>query len=330
MKLELNYKSLIILFLLTCVTLITISTALNAKPTASHNPLERNDEKCDGGAILDQITDQTDCETTPDIQKVTWHRLDLCTSEPTGPTLTATVDRTNCSTFYKNDSGSEVTIIKGSGTQVGSAADYTALPYGTYTHGVVTMGSTFKFTNVVTFSGTMGDGSAPIDSARCVTQTSSLGTIYGFESNRLNTQARRNIVCDDDEVASETTVGINTLTTDLNGNCYHLATFKATNSNIDGYLLESDGTLQGDVELNNDNNILDRAEFNTTGCTGGTSNGISRILGIMPMNLKITPETSGLQIRYNNTRGIKVDMSNTNNVIFKWDSAFFDFELVVK
>ena len=50
----------------------------------------------------------------------------------------------------------------------------------------------------------------------------------------------------------------------------------------------------------------------------------------MPMNLKITPETSGLQIRYNNTRGIKVDMSSANNVIFKWDSAFFDFELIAK
>tara|TARA_B100000787_G_C16137691_1_gene270485 strand:- start:75 stop:1064 length:990 start_codon:yes stop_codon:yes gene_type:complete len=329
MKLELNFKSLTILFLLTCVTLITISTALNAKPTASHNPLERNDEKCAGGAILDRITDKTDCETTPDIQKVTWYRLDLCTSEPTSPTLTATVDRTNCSTFYKNDSGSEVSIINGSGTQIGSAADYTALPYGTYTHGVVTMGSTFKFTNVVTFSGTMGDGSST-DSARCVTQTSSLGTIYGYESNRLNTQAKRNIVCDDDEVASETTVGVNTLTTDSNDNCYHLVTFKGTNRNIDGYLLESDGTLQGDVELNNDNNILDRAGDGDTGCTAGTSNEITRIQGIMPMNLKITPETSGLQIRYNNTRGIKVDMSSTNNVIFKWDSAFFDFELIAK
>jgi len=329
MKLELNFKSLTILFLLTCVTLITISTALNAKPTASHNPVGRFDDKCLGGAILTQITDQTDCETTPDIQKVTWYRLDLCTSEPTGPTLTATVDRTNCSTFYKNDSGSEVSIINGSGTQIGSAADYTALPYGTYTHGVVTMGSTFKFTNVVTFSGNMGDGSST-DSARCVTQTSSLGTIYGLESNRLNTAAKRNIVCDDDEVASETTVGVNTFNTDAGDNCYHLVTFTATNNNIDGYLLESDGTLQGDVELNNDNNIIDRAGAGDTGCTSGTSNGISRIQGIMPMNLKITPETSGLQIRYNNTSGIKVDMSNANGVIFKWDSAFFDFELIAK
>ena len=38
MKLELNFKSLTILFLLTCVTLIGISTALNAKPSNSDSP----------------------------------------------------------------------------------------------------------------------------------------------------------------------------------------------------------------------------------------------------------------------------------------------------
>ena len=41
MKLELNFKSLTILFLLTCVTLIGISTALNAKPSNSDSPAAR-------------------------------------------------------------------------------------------------------------------------------------------------------------------------------------------------------------------------------------------------------------------------------------------------
>ena len=325
MKLELNFKSLTILFLLTCVTLITISTALNAKPTDSVNPVARNDEKCAGGAILDRITDNTDCETTPDIQKVTWYRLDLCTSEPTGPTLTATVDRTNCSTFYKNDNGSEVSIVKGTGTQIGSASDYTALPYGNYTYGIVTLGNEFKFKTVATFSGTMGDGDST-DSARCVTQSSSLGTIYGDE-NRINSSAQRNVICDDTQVAGETTVGVNTLTT-LNTNCFHLITFKARNIAIDTYLLEADGTLNDNVATSGA--LIDRVTRNAAGCISGTNNGVSRVQGIMPMNLKITPETTGLQIRYNNTRGIMVDMSSANNEIFKWDSAFFDFELIAK
>ena len=46
MKLELNFKSLTILFLLTCVTLIGISTALNAKPSNSDSPAARVNPKC--------------------------------------------------------------------------------------------------------------------------------------------------------------------------------------------------------------------------------------------------------------------------------------------
>ena len=108
MKLELNFKSLTILFLLTCVTLIGISTALNAKPSNSDSPAARSNPMCAGNpGTLTQITDTTDCEITPDEQKITFYRLDLCTSEPTGPTPSAIVDRTNCSTFYKNDNGSE-------------------------------------------------------------------------------------------------------------------------------------------------------------------------------------------------------------------------------
>ena len=326
MKLELNFKSLTILFLLTCVTLIGISTALNAKPSNSDSPAARSNPKCtESSGIYTRITDTTDCEITPDEQKITFYRLDLCTSEPTGPTPSAIVDRTNCSTFYKNDNGSEVSIVKGTGTQIGSASDYTALPYGTYTHGIVTMGNEFKFKTVATFSGTMDDGDSS-DSARCVTQNSSLGTIYGDE-NRIDNSAKRNVICDDTQVAEETTVGVNTLTT-LNTNCFHLITFKARNIAIDTYLLEADGTLNDNVATSGA--LIDRVTRNAAGCISGTNNGVSRVQGIMPMNLKITPETTGLQIRYNNTRGIMVDMSSANNEIFKWDSAFFDFELIAK
>ena len=59
----------------------------------------------------------------------------------------------------------------------------------------------------------------------------------------------------------------------------------------------------------------------------GSANGISFIQGIMPIDLKITPNTTGIQIRYNNTRGISLDMSTTSNQMYKFDSAFFDFSL---
>ena len=71
MKLKLNFKSLLILFLLTCVSTVTISTALNAAPVLD---MERAYDECSGnGGTLTQITGTTDCEVTPDVQKITFY-----------------------------------------------------------------------------------------------------------------------------------------------------------------------------------------------------------------------------------------------------------------
>jgi len=47
----------------------------------------------------------------------------------------------------------------------------------------------------------------------------------------------------------------------------------------------------------------------------------------MPLDLKITSDTAGIQISYNNTRGLSLDMSGTSDRMYKFDSAFFDFTL---
>ena len=71
-------------------------------------------------------------------------------------------------------------------------------------------------------------------------------------------------------------------------------------------------------------------------CSGNTQvitdNGISRILGVMPLAtpIKITHETVGLQIKYNNTRGLAKSMTSTTNMIGYFDSAFFDFDLIAR
>ena len=88
MKLKLNFKSLLILFLLTCVSTVTISTALNAAPVLD---MERAYDECSGnGGTLTQITGTTDCEVTPDVQKITFYSLHMCQSKPTAPTPSAT------------------------------------------------------------------------------------------------------------------------------------------------------------------------------------------------------------------------------------------------
>ena len=316
-----NYNLLIFSFIFLFVALY--STVSNAQPSES---ITRINSECTGnGGTITPASASNTCEFQPDTQKMTFYRLDLCTSRPTGPTTSAQIDRTSCSTFYKNDSGSETTVIKGTGTQIGTAADYTALPYGTYTFGIVTMGSTFKFTTSQTFDATMSDRSN--SSTTCVTKVSSLGTIYGFE-NRINTAAKSNVDCTAGATAAETTIGVNTLTTDSDNDCYHAMTFQGTHVNIDTYLLESDLTLVDGVGATD----TDQIKNGETGCTGGADHGISRLLGVMPLAtpIKITPETVGLQIKYNNTRGLAKSMTSTTNMIGYFDSAFFDFDLIAR
>jgi hypothetical protein len=76
----------------------------------------------------------------------------------------------------------------------------------------------------------------------------------------------------------------------------------------------------------------DQIKNGVAGCTGGADHGIERILGVMPLAtpMKITPQTTGLQIKYNNTRGITLDMTNTTNEIDYFDSAYFDFDIIAR
>ena len=318
MKAAFNIKVFFTLLFLTFLSLVFYSNIANAlEPSAS---VARNNPECTGnaGGVITQ-PGTTNCEVTPDSQKITWYRVEFCTSKPTGPTTSATVDRSDCSTFYQNDSGSEVSIAKGVGTQIGAASDYTAIPYGTYTYGIITMGSTFKFTTSVTFNGNISDGTN--STTTCVTKVSSLGTIYGYD-DRINTTAKKNLSCASGATAAEIAVGVNTLTMDDDNDCNHLLTFQGTSANIAAYMLESNGTLVDGVGGTD----TDQIKNGETGCEGGVSNGVSLIQGIMPLDLKITPETTGIQISYNNTRGISLTMGNSN-VMTQFDSAFFDFSL---
>ena len=128
--------------------------------------------------------------------------------------------------------------------------------------------------------------------------------------------------CASGATAAEITVGVNTLTMDSDNDCNHLLTFQGTTANVATYMLESDGTLVTGVGGTD----TDQIKNGVTGCEGGVSNGVSLIQGIMALDLKITPDTTGIQIKYNNTRGISLTTGNSN-VLNQFDSAFFDFDL---
>ena len=321
MKAVFNIKVFFILLFLTFLASVFNFNIANAlDPSAT---LARVNGECAGnaGGVI-EAPGTTDCEVTPDGQKITWYRVEFCKSKPTGPTTSATVDRSSCSTFYQNDTGSEVSVVQGAGTQIGSEADYTAIPFGNYTYGIITMGSTFKFTSSVTFDGDVSDGNGTNSSTTCVTKASTLGILYGFHT--VSNFDEGNMSCVAGAIAAEITVGVNTLSM-TNNHCNHLLTFQGTSANIDAYMLEADGTLVNTV--GGEGNATDQIENGDPGCVDGSANGITRVQGIMPLDLKITADTAGIQISYNNTRGLSLDMSGTSDRMYKFDSAFFDFTL---
>ena len=307
------------------VLLFTINAT--AAPGTS---IARSDPECTGNGGTFSLFGTTDCVFTPDLQKVTFYRLDLCTSEPTAPTKTAEVDRSSCSTFYRNDDGSTVTVIKNQGSSIGSETDYNAISYGTYTHGIVTMSSKIKYKTSLTFDAAMTDNGNN-SGTTCVTKASSLGVIYGFSAGLLTgTTAQRfakgNVNCQAGATAEEIEVGINTMTMDGSDNCFHRLNINTSFGTVNAYLLESDFTTQSNVTTS------DIAANPSTGCTGQTDNEIKYILGVMPFSspLIIDSRTAGLEVQYGNSRGMMVDVTNDSNQFWKFDGGFFDFNIRAK
>jgi len=266
------------------------------------------------------------CELQPDEQKLTFLRIDLCTEKPTGPTVSTTVDRSNCTTFFRDDDGAEVSVKLGEGTAIGNSGNYSGVPHGTYTYGIATMSSVFKFTSSVTFDDTMTDVSGSGGSTTCVTREGTVSPVYGY-SNNLSA-AQSNVSCDAGAVASEISVGINTMTMDGNDDCNHLLNFPGTNGTVAAYLLESDDTLVTGVGATD----TDQIKNGLTGCIHSTDNGVSKILGIMELGTPIIigPRTSGIEIKYNNSRGMRLNDGQASNSIYMWDMAFFDFTMTAK
>ena len=334
MKLKLNFKSTFIISLFLVLPLLIFSSNIaEAKKPNPENTKSSINDICGGdpntGGVV-EAPGTSDCEFQPDEQKITFYRLDLCTSEPTAPTKTAVVDRSSCSTFYRNDDGSTVTVIKNQGSPIGSETDYNAISYDTYTHGIVTMSSKIKYKTSLTFDAAMTDNGGN-SGTTCVTKASSLGTIYGFSDGLLTgtasqKYAKGNVDCQAGVIAEEIEVGINTMSMDGSDNCFHRLNINTSFGTVNAYLLESDFTTQSDVTTS------DVAAFNSTGCDPQTNNEIKYILGVMPFSspLIIDTRTAGLEVQYGNSRGMMVDVTNDSNQFWKFDGGFFDFNIRAK
>ena len=320
MKISINIKSLSFLSFLFLATFY-VTSALSIDSIARTPECTGNSTgTIDPSGKISSLDDVDKCDVQPDIQKLTFYSITLCAAKPTPPTSTTAHDLSNCSTWYENASGSEVTVANGTATPIGTEADYSVVPYGNYTYAIMEFDPVFKFKASVTMNAAVNDFRLNGGSTTCVTKVTdeSDRIVYGYENfddsesdTALYNQS--NVDCDSGATAAEISVGLNAMDVDSSGNCIFEGSYAGTDETVEAYAVKSDGKLQ------------------TTGgaCTASTSNSVSRLFGYLPVSLDIDDRTTGFQIRYNNTRGLGLLFDNGGTpadpfTLQKIELAFFD------
>jgi len=315
MKISINIKSLSFLSFLFLATFY-VTSALSIDSIARAPECTGNSTgTIDPSGVISSSVDK--CDVQPDTQKLTFYSITLCAAKPTPPTSTTAHDLSNCSTWYENASGSEVTVANGTATPIGTEADYSVVPFGNYTYAIMEFDPVFKFTASVTMDAAVNDYRVNGGSITCVTKVTneSDGIVYGFENFNGNADAnyaQSNVNCNSGAVAAEISVGLNVMDINSDNECVYEGSYAGTDETVEAYAVKSDGKLQ--------------TTFGA--CTAGASNSISRVFGYLPVSLDIDDRTTGFQIRYNNTRGLGLKFDeNTTSDPFKLEKielAFFD------
>ena len=243
------------------------------------------------------MTSAISCSFQPDEQKITIYQVDFCTAAPTSPTTSTTIIKDSCTTFFKNDNGSEVTVEYQRSTPIGTKSDYSGVPYGTYTHAIISFSPIFKFKTRVTFASANvrnWNGSA---ASTCVTKASGLSHLYtnlapyfGNEEGLFN---RGTIQCGDDLTPAEFSYFVNSMnaTTDNIPDCEHSVNFIGSGETILTHIINSSGNL-----------------INGANCTPGSESGIDKILAVIPITIKVDSKTSGFNLQWLNKTGAMLNM----------------------
>ena len=111
------------------------------------------------------------CDTEPDLYEIVIYKLYLCTSSPTVPTTSSTVDLTPCEQIFNNDDGATASVS--SGQDINLDGTYTRPPNGTYTHGYAYMDNTFGITWSGEIASSMAGGTGSTSGVHCASVTGS-------------------------------------------------------------------------------------------------------------------------------------------------------------
>ena len=312
MKLNIDLKFLYIFLGITFISIIFSTKAISFEDGIYVNDIwtiPSVDECTISSTGVITMTSATSCSFQPDEQKLTIYQVDFCTAAPTSPTELTPIIKNSCTTFFKNDSGSEVTVEYQRSTPIGTESDYSGVPYGTYTHAIISFSPIFKFKTRVTFASANvrnWNGSA---ASTCVSKASVLSHLYtnlapyfGDDEGLFN---RGTIQCGDDLTPAEFSYYVNSMnaTTDSIPNCEHSVNFIGNSETILTHIINSSG------------NLIDGED-----CTGGSKIGIDKILAVIPITIKVDSKTSGFNLQWINKTGAMLNMYPYDSSPFRIDS----------
>ena len=286
-KINSSYKYL--LFFFTLIALISFCEISNSAPLIT---VARNNAEC----ATTIPVNGTECETQPETQIITFHKVAFCTAIPTEPTATTATGMTNCTTVFENTAGATVSIQKGIGTTPNGT--FTDPPYGNYTFAYVELSPVVTYKSNLVLSGNAALSSDEANAGNAIAGVNNCqtnGTAYTHWGYLLGITCQAGV-----GVAVNTNVTLNSLDT---GAALYAARFPGTNGNTDVYLIQSNGTL-------------------ATGSTLGNNLNVAKVIAFVPITVKITPDTTSYNLLYNNTRGMTVWQNVNGNSAAKWNLGF--------
>ena len=316
MKLNIDLKFLYIFLGITFISIMYSTKAISFEGAYVNGKwtIPSVDECAISSTGVITMTSATSCSFQPDEQKLTIYQVDFCTAAPTSPTTSTPIIKNGCTTFFKNDSGSEVTVEYQRSTPIGTESDYSGVPYGTYTHAIISFSPIFKFKTRVTFASANvrnWDGSA---ASTCVTKASTTGLLYshpGLPPSGFFTAGfafhRGTIECGDDLTPAEFSYFINSMSETDDGtiNCEHSVNFIGSSETVITHSVNSSGNL-----------------INGKNCTPGDESGIDKIVAVIPIAIRVDSKTSGFSLKWLNKTGAMLNMDTAfeNPSPFKIDS----------
>ena len=260
-----------------------------------------------------EITDTSECKTQPDEQYITIYKVAVCKTQPVAPTSTSAYDASECKVVFQSINGTEF-LIKKNTPSVPTDGEFHAPPPGNYTYGFVEISPTMKAKKVAKFSRAM----YATNGTSGVFCWSKVGTMYS-----VSTSTSGPVDCGA-SMPSASSVGITSqFVSSLNGsdiNNPFISTLSFPSSqggNITAHLIDSTGKIGVGAMLQNGD---------------GDPGTVRRIIGYLPINLKVTGKTSGLSISFNNSMGTNVGINDWSGGglprygVFSFSGGPFDFK----